>query len=482
MNKKIYPVFLIGLIITSLGVCRSYSGVFTGADAAKIFRGAKALMKSNPEIRFAVLDFTDGSGSFTAYGKIIGDETFYRLSALKGIHLLERQRLSAILEEHSLEQSGLVSGEAGDRLGRILPADIIVTGSYVFEGDRIRVNGRFTEIKTGEIKGTFMYYLGSPEAKAETGKKLEEEPADCEPYEKMIEPLMRDLRTPVMVEKAVRTAITIPYTMKCRRIHQGVMGTFARGGLYPDPYIRFLRETVIAIPDPEETERKNAVFHYFQSDKKIDELEWNAGVLSMKNANERTARRVVYYILNRCGPQDEKLLFRRIDMLMGLAGAGAFGKPRTLSRGQMFQAIFRAGPPEETTRMIRLYLLDAYSQGLPRDVRNLSYILSYSEKSLVSEKDRGARRRFYEHIRSIFASADPEDKDGIALQLIRFIHEMHYRFGKEDAPELRALSTGLAPWFCYAVTQIRGDYRLKSAIPIIHKYNIRCNHIKEDDR
>ncbi len=482
MNKKIYPVFLIALIIGSHAVCSSSSGVFTGADAAKTFRGAKALMKSNPEIRFAVLDFTDSSGSFTAYGRIIGDETFYRLSALKGIHLLERQRLSAILEEHSLEQSGLVSGEAGDRLGRILPADIITAGSYVFEGDRIRVNGRFTEIRTGEIRGTFMYYLGSPEARAETGKKPEEEPADCEPYEKMIEPLMRDLRTPAMVEKAARTAIRIPYTMTCRRIHQSIMGTFARGGLYPEPYIRFLRETVIAIPDPEETERKNAVFHYFQSDKKIDELEWNAGILSMKNANERTARRVVYYILNRCGPQDETLLFKRIDTLMGMAGAGAFGKPRPLSRDQMFQAIFRAGPPEETTRMIRLYLLDKYSHGVARDTRNLSYILSYSEKSLISEKDKGARRRFYEHIRAIFDSADPEGKDSLVLQLIKFIHEMHYRFGKEDAPELRALSTGLSPWFCRALTQIRSDYRLRSAIPVIRKYNIRCTHFKEDDR
>ncbi len=480
MKTKNCLVYLIALIITSGVACRSSSGVFTGADAAKAFRGATALMKSNPETCFAVFDFTDSSGSFTAYGKIIGDETFYRLSMLKGIHLLERQRLGAILEEHSLGQSGLVSGEARDRLGRILPADIIVTGSYVFEGDRIRVNGRFTEIKTGEIRGTFMYYLGSPEAKGETGKKLEEEPADCEPYEKMIDPLMRDLRTQAMVEKAVRTAIRIPYTMKCRRIHQGIMGTFARGGLYPEPYIRFLRETVIAIPDPEETERKNAVFHYFQSDKKIDKLEWNTGVLSMKNANERTARRVVYYILNRCGPQDEKLLFKRIDTLMGMAGAGAFGKPLPLNREHIFQAIFRAGPPEETTRMIRLYLLDKYSHELTRNVRNLSYILSYSEKSLISEKDRDARRKFYEHIRKIFASTDPENKDSLALQLIRFIHETHYRFGKEDAQELRALSTGLGPWFCHALTQVRGDYRLKSAIPIIRKYDIKCKETKED--
>lgn len=476
MNKKICPVFLIALIIASHAVCRSSSGAFTGADAAKTFRGAKALMKSNPEIRFAVLDFTDSSGNFTAYGKIVGDETFYRLSALKGIHLLERQRLGAILEEHSLEQSGLVSGEARERLGRVLPADIIVTGSYVFEGDRIRVNGRFTEIKTGEIKGTFMYYLVSPETKAETGRKLEEETADCAPYEKLIEPFMRDLRTPAMVEKAARTAIRIPYTMKCRRIHESIMGTFARGGLYPEPYIRFLRETVIAIPDPEEKERKTAVFQYFQSDDRIDELEWNTGILAMKNANEMVARRVVYYMLNRCRPQDEALLLRRIDTLIGLAGAGVFGKPRPLSREQMFQAIFRAGPPEETTRMIRLYLLDSYSQGLCRDMRNLSCILSYSEKSLISEKDKDARRRFYAHIRTIFASTDPGERGDLALNLIWFIKEMHYRHGKEDAPELRALSTGLGPWLCYALTQTKSDYRLKSAIPIIHTYNIRCAH------
>jgi len=476
MKTADWPVHLLVIVLMCCVACRSSSeGQLAGPSPKRIFRHAVVLMKSNPEIRFAVFDFTDGSGSFTAYGKIIGDETFLRLSSLKGIHLLERQRLGAILDEHSLGQSGLLSGETRERLGRVLPADIIVTGSYVFDGDRIRVNGRFTEIKTGEIKGTFMYYLGGPETKAETVRKAEDE-INCEPYEKMIEPVMRDLRTPAMVEKAVRTAINIPYTMKCRGIHQGIMGTFARGGLYPEQYVRFLRETVIAIPNPEEKERKTAVFHYFQSDNKIDELEWNPGILSLRNSSEMVARRVVYYMLNRCRPQDETLLLRRIDTLMGLAGAGAFGKPRTLSREQMFQAIFRAGPPEETTRMIRLYLLDTYAQGMPRNVRNLSCILSYSEKSLISEKDKGARRRFYEHIGTIFASTDPGERGDLALNLIWFINEMHYRHGKEDARELRALSTGLGPWFCYALTQTKSDYRLKSAIPIIRTYNIKCAH------
>ena len=475
MNRRKRLFFLVPFILLSHLACRSTSGgLYTGAAPETIFRGAVTLMKSNPETRFAVFDFTDGSGSFTAYGKIIGDETHYRLSALKGIQLLERRKLGAILEEHHLEQSGLVSGADRERIGRLLPVDIMVVGSYVFEGERIKVNGRYTEFETGEIKGTFVYYLDSPMAAGKGDDAAEEEPSSCEPYEEMIEPFMRDLRTPAKVEKAVRAAVTIPYTMKCRHIHQDIMSTFTRGGLYPDQYKRFLHDTVIAVRDPAEMERKTSVFYYYQSDKKIDEQEWNTGLLAMKNANERTVRRVVGFILNRGQAQDEALLQRRIDMLMALSGAGAFGKPLTLTQEQMFQAVFSVGPPNETTRGIRLYLLEKYAHALPKDEKNLSHILSYSEKSLVSEKDPRARKKFYHHIRDIFSSADPNDENGVALQLIQFTGEMHYRYGKEDAPELRALSLALAPWFCYSVTQVRSDYRLQAAIGILKKYNIQC--------
>jgi hypothetical protein len=183
---------------------------------------------------------------------------------------------------------------------------------------------------------------------------------------------------------------------------------------------------------------------------------------------------VVGFILNRGQAQDEAVLQRRVDMLMALSGAGAFGKPLTLTQEQMFRAVFSVGPPNETTRGMRLYLLEKYARALPRDEKNLSHILSYSQKSLVPEKDPRARKKFYYHIRDIFSSADPNEENGMALQLIRFTEEMHYRYGKEDAPELRALSLALAPWFCYSATRVRSDYRLQSAIGILKKYNIQC--------
>jgi hypothetical protein len=477
MNRNNRAAFIIPLALLLYIQCSSLSeGEFAGASFESTFRGALTIMKANPKTRFAVLDFTDSAGSFTAYGKVIGDETFYRLSTLKGINLIERQRLASILEEHQLKQSGLISGKTGEQLGQILPVDIIVVGSYIFEGDRIKVNGRFTEIKTGEIKGTFVYYLNSPYGRGKGIDIPDEEPSSCESYEKMIEPVLRDLRTPGMIENAVKTAVQIPYSMKCRNIHQRIMSTFKRGGIYPEPYKRFLHNTVISIKNPEEIERKTAVFYYFQSDNKIDEMEWNTGILSMRNANERTIRRVVYFILNRGKSQDENILYKRIDILMALTENEAFGKPRTLTPDRMFQTIFRVGPPNETTRSIRLYLLEKYAHLLTKDNRNLSLILSYSEKTLVYEKDPRERTRLYNHIRKIFSAADPRDKNSPVLQLIRFIFEMHQRYGKTDKSELGRLSMALSPWFCYAATQTRRDYRLRSAIRILQAYRIKCGH------
>ena len=469
------PLYIVPFVLVFHLVTGCSSGDFAAGPAPEsTFRGAQTIMKAAPETRFAVLDFTDGAGSFTAYGKVVGDETFYRLSALRGIQMIERQKLGVILEEHRLEQSGLVSGGERERLGRLLGADILIMGSYIYEGDRVRVTGRYTDAKTGEIKGTFAYHLGEKSRSSAGAAKIEEEPADCGPYEKKIEPHMRDLRTPAMVEKAVDVAITIPFTMKCRHVHREIMGTFARGGFYPERYVRFLHDAVVAIPDPEEMERKSSVFYYYQSDEKIDEREWNTGLLAMKNANERVIRNIVFFILNRGHQQDERVLMKRIDTLMGLAATGAFGRPVPLSQDQMFQIIVRVGAPAETTRNIRLYLLEKYAPSIQKDRKNLSFLLSYSEKSLISETDRASRHRFYRHIGVIFAAADPEGKNDLCLQLVRFTSEMHNRHGKEDAAELRALSLELSPWFCHAVTQVRRDYRLKSAVGVLQKYDIKC--------
>ncbi len=469
------PPYPAAFVLVCLMIYGCSSGDFAaGPTPGSTFRGAQTIIKAAPEKRFAVLDFTDGAGSFTAYGKVVGDETFYRISALKGIHLIERQKLNAVLDEHRMEQSGLVSGDDRERLGRLLAVDILIVGSYVYEGDRVKVSGRYTDVRTGEIKGTFSYHLGE-KSKSVTGTgKVEEEPASCEPYEKKIEPHMRDLRTPAMVEKAVDVAITIPFTMKCRHVHRDIMGTFARGGFYPDRYVRFLHDAVVAIPDPEEMERKSSVFYYYQSDDKIDEREWNTGLLSMKNANERVIRNIVFFILNRGHQQDERVLMIRIDMLMGLAATGAFGRPIPLTQDQMFQIIVRVGSPVETTRNIRLYLLEKYAPSIQKDKKNLSFLLSFSEKSLISEEDQASRHKFYRNIGDIFAAADPEGKNDLCLQLVRFMSEMHNRHGKDDAAELRALSLELSPWFCHAVTQVRRDYRLKSAVGILQKYDIKC--------
>lgn len=475
MTGKICAWCLVPLLFLCAPSCRSSTGdVVTGVAPDTVFRGAKTIMKTRPGVRFAVLDFSDGAGNFTAYGKVIGDETFYRLSALKGIRMVERRRLNAIIEENGLEQAGLVSNTGRERLGRLLAADILVTGSYVHEDGRVRVNGRYIEVTTGEIRGTFMYYLGGARETARGAEKPEDEPESCEPYEKMIEPYLRDLRTPDMVEKAVEAAVKIPYTMKCRHVHRHIMGTLARGRHYPERYVRFLGDSVIAIKDPEEVERKSSVFYYYQSDKKIDEREWNIGILSMKNANERTIRRIVGFIMNRGRPQDEALLFRRIDTLMALTGAGAFGKPHLLTTDQMFLAILVVGPPSETTRAIRLYLLEKYAPSVTKVKKNLSYILSFTEKSLTPEKDRPSRVKFYDHIMKIFSSVEPGDDNDVSFQLMGFIGEMHYRHEKEDAAELRTLTTALGPWFCYAVTQVRRDYRLQGVIRILKKYNIQC--------
>jgi len=473
------PLLLILICAVFVQVrCRgTFQGGFnTEAKGASLVGNGKKLVKTDAMLRFGVFDFTDGAGSFTAFGILVGDETLYRLSVIKGIRLVERKRLQALISEANLEQSGLTTADPVARYGKILPVDILVTGSYVPVGDRIRVNGRFTDVHSGEIKDTFVYFLDNPRSNGKRKIEKEQKSSDCSRYEKMIEPALRDLRTKRQIEEATRVAISIPYTYACRQVHKEIMSVFRRGKIYPPSYHRFLHNTIIAIPDPEEVERKQAVLYYLSSDKNVTEAEWNTGLLAMKNASSWTIRRLISLVVN-FRDQDEETLIRRADQLIELTGEGVFGRPHVVKQDWMFIALFTRGMANRPAiQNLRLHLLEKYPDLISRDPNSLSSVIRAVEKSIIGAKnDREVRLRFYERTGELFSTIDPEEKNGTAYSMLQFLHEIMYRFGKQDKKEQEVLVRKLSPWLCYTVTQTRRDYRLSSVVPLLEKYRIECS-------
>ncbi len=180
-------------------------------------------------VRVGVLEFPDGSGQITPFSETVSAEVMNRLSKIRMIRLMERNRLKMLLSEHSLRQSGVLSRAEALRLGELLPVDMIVTGSYRSGRGDTRVNGRMIDLMTGEISATFAFSMEADGATSDSSRKGEDCPYD---YRKAAEAL-RDLRTEESLQRAVNLLNRIPYTAGCAPLHTFAMTILEQGELFP---------------------------------------------------------------------------------------------------------------------------------------------------------------------------------------------------------------------------------------------------------
>lgn len=86
---------------------------------------------------------------------MISDLFIVELSKDSSNVLVERTKLAELLAEHSLEYSGLLDSDQARKLGKIIPIDLILTGSYSIQKkqtqEEIKISGRFIHVVTGEI-------------------------------------------------------------------------------------------------------------------------------------------------------------------------------------------------------------------------------------------------------------------------------------------------------------------------------------------
>lgn len=107
-----------------------------------------------PKPRVAVLNFKNMSGktSYDFLSSTIAESITTRLKKTDRLQVLERSRLSDILEEQNLSLSGIAeTPESAKQVGGILQADILILGSFSVIGDRIEVNARAVSVNSGEV-------------------------------------------------------------------------------------------------------------------------------------------------------------------------------------------------------------------------------------------------------------------------------------------------------------------------------------------
>lgn len=118
----------------------------TGCVSTRITRGPSA--PAGAPATIAVLSFTstDAQGASAADGC-----TEAVLEA--GVRVVERQRVDAVLAEHSESRTGEMSAESYQELGRLLGADAFIVGSYDGAGflDPGNLAVRLVQASTGDI-------------------------------------------------------------------------------------------------------------------------------------------------------------------------------------------------------------------------------------------------------------------------------------------------------------------------------------------
>lgn len=109
-------------------------------------------IKDRPEIKLAVLAFGYTSEKASEGPVVVQERLTTLLAQNKKITLIERGLMKKVMEELKLQASGAMDEETVKKLGKLLGADAVVTGTLNdLKDDRTEVNARIVETETGKI-------------------------------------------------------------------------------------------------------------------------------------------------------------------------------------------------------------------------------------------------------------------------------------------------------------------------------------------
>ncbi len=385
-------------------------------------------------VRVAVLDFVDPSGRRTAYGVTVGDIVLSVLAENTGLILLERSRLSQVLREHQLEHSGLFREAEFRRLGKLLSADVVVLGSYGPgpETNQTLVRGRFVDLGSAEIMGSFTLLLREPEpGRVEPG---EDPAARCRTLEAPVLSALADLRDAERVGLLVSRATLVPFDLTCSRVHFRVMAVLESERLFPSNYTAFLSAALNEVQEPTQDQRVRPVLSYFAADGQLTEVEW-AGVRALlQKAPYPSAVRRLLGILRRVDP----LVGGRLDEVVNLAEQRNLGRPRTLAveavTVELLRLIHERNLGGGPTRLA-FYERHRRHVAALAGVKEREAVTSYLRWGYRQSDTAPVRSRFLGYLALFYAAR--KSQESVGSELWSFLEEVHRRSGarsEKDPP------------------------------------------------
>jgi TolB-like protein/ribosomal protein L31 len=108
-------------------------------------------MSARQKTTLAVIEFANLRGEVTDFGRYLAEELITRLSDLEKFKVIERQLINRVIAEQKLGLTGIVDPAAARRLGRLLGADAICSGTVSDLAQGVKVNARLISTETGEV-------------------------------------------------------------------------------------------------------------------------------------------------------------------------------------------------------------------------------------------------------------------------------------------------------------------------------------------
>ena len=104
--------------------------------------------------RVAILNFDNTTGKTSEYGDLGGalrDMLNSDLAEVKNLNMVDRQALEKVLGEQKLNNTKSFDPATATKLGKLMGAEVVITGTYFELFGSLRVDAKFLNVETGQI-------------------------------------------------------------------------------------------------------------------------------------------------------------------------------------------------------------------------------------------------------------------------------------------------------------------------------------------
>ena len=145
--KNILTMLLVCFILSQTLYCSEES---LNESLRKIAAEMAAEFKTDSNV-IIVASFLKASGEENELGNIISEELITSLYKTKKFSIIERTMLNRVMKEQTFQTQGITDSENASKLGKILGASAICTGTFSEYGKFIKINARMVDTASGKI-------------------------------------------------------------------------------------------------------------------------------------------------------------------------------------------------------------------------------------------------------------------------------------------------------------------------------------------